>query len=204
MHPIWRFTFTAIAAAAIALGILSIPLLFRGGEAAPPRPTPAPGLRAKAIELKTMPDVADATRRKANAQIAIALVRLYKLAYAQPHPAPDATPGPRPSKRITSAFTKIARTALAKSPNVFDEGADISVHGGTVAYSGVVTFEGKRPLEAMLEINFLAEGTPPARSPVVRVNQRGTLVLKNTPDGWLVDGFDLRFATRPIPEPTPR
>lgn len=206
MHPIWRFILTAVAAAAIALAILATPVLFRGGETAEPRRTPEPGLRATPGEIRTMPDVSATTRGELTAEIGSALVRLYERAFGDPDrpPEPEASPGPKPSVRLRPLLTKIARAALTKSPAVFDDASDLFVYSGTVTFEGVVTFDGKQPLEALVEVDFGGEAVPAARSPVLKVRQRGTMVLKRTGGDWLLDGFDLRFATRPLPSPTPR
>jgi hypothetical protein len=207
MRPTSRFALTVLAAAAIALAISAVPILLREDQPTAVQPTPKPGVQARAGEIRTARDVGAPTRRAVVADISKTLQRLYSRAFVQPQetPGPNDTPRPAPAKRVRASMTKIARSALAKSPGIFDEAADLTVYSGVIRFGGLVTFEGKRPLEALLDVDFAGDAVPVGSlSPAVRVRQRGTIVLKNSADGWLVDGFDLRFATRPFNTPTPR
>ncbi len=208
MRPSTRFLLTVLAATAIALAIVAVPILLRGDDDAqpPPKRTPAPGIRATATSFTTAPEVPAANKRAARLGIEKSLVAMYRRAFAQPAstPAPDASPRPLPAARAATSMTKSARTALVRSPGVFDEAADLSVYRGLIRYGGVVTFEGKRPIEAFLDVDFAGEAVPiGSRSPRVRVRQLGTVVMKRFDHGWFVEGFDLRLVTRPVPTPTP-
>jgi hypothetical protein len=205
-----RFALAAVAAAAIALAIVAVPVLLRQvlrpDEGPAPTAKPAPGITVRAGEISTAPQVGAPTRDAAVAEISQALKELYAQAFEQPQgtPGPDETPRPRPEVRVRTSMTTIARQALAASPGVFDEAADLSVYTATVSFHGVITFDGKTPVEALLGVDFGGEAVPVgARSPAAKVRQTGTLVLKATPDGWLVDGFDLQLATRPLLTSTP-
>lgn len=216
MRPSTRSALVAVAAAAVALAVVAVPVLLRSDDdpEPSPSPTPVPGITATAVEVTSAPQVASELRGRATEEIGAALVTLYERAFTVPDavedaetepdgPDPSPTPTP-PSARLAASMTTIARRALAASPGVFDEAADIHVHSGTVRFEGVITFDGKDPLEALLEVNFLGEGAPlGSRSPLVRLQQKGTLVLRNTDSGWLVDGFDLRLQTAPAPTPSP-
>lgn len=206
MRSIVRFALTALVAAVAALAILTIPILFRGDATTAPRPTPRPGLLVVAEQIRTAPDVSAPTRAAVTAQLGKALKSLYAKGFVQPltTPGPDESPRPAPAKRVAPSLTSIARAGLARSPQVFNEAGDLSVYSGTIVFEGFITFDGKRPIEAMLDVDFSGEAAPVGpRSPLVKLRQTGTVVLKNTSGGWLVDGFDLRLATRPLPSPTP-
>lgn len=207
MRPTTRFALTVLAAAAIALAISAVPILLREDQPTAVQPTPEPGLRTRAGEIRTAPDVGAPTRKAVVSDISEALHKLYSRAFVQPQttPGPKASPRPLPAKRVRRSMTNIARAALAKSPGIFDEAADLTVYSGVISYSGLVTFDGKRPVEALLDVSFGGDAVPVGSlSPAVRLRQSGTIVLKNTDDGWLVDGFDLSFATRPLDTPTPQ
>ncbi len=211
VRPTTRYLLAAVAAAAVALAIVAVPVLLRDDEGPGPgaSPTPKPGITAKARQVTSAPQVAAEVRGAATRDLGGALRTLYRTAFTESadtpaEPDPEATAPPRPSRRIGNSMTSIARRALATNPDVFDEGAGLSVFSGAVVFSGVITFDDERPVEALLEVDFLGDATPTGLSaPIVRVHQVGNLVMRNTESGWLVDGFDLRLATRPLVSPSP-
>jgi hypothetical protein len=162
------------------------------------------GIDAHAKEIRTVPDVGTDTRRKAAREIADAIERVYTAALTRPvDSAAGASPSPGPARRVRDLFTTGAVAALKKSPDVFDLGP-LVVTAGTANFSGVITFVGKDAKDALIELDFVGRATPiESTEPAVRVHQRGTLGLRRTQDGWLVQSFDLRLATRPESTPSP-
>lgn len=155
--------------------------------------------------MRVVPDDVTSPRRKAATdEISSALRRLYTRAFMKGGPASVASPRPSPLLRLHSSMTKAAIAALKKSPDVFDAGDDLVVFKGSLRYGGLVTFGTRKPVEALLEVEFIGRAAPQGRNvPIARVHQRGTILLHRTSTTWLVDGFDLRIETRPQPSPTP-
>lgn len=206
MAPILRFALTVIAAIVIVGSIVAGPALLRSPEVEPPQVTPKPGITVSAKEMRTVPNVSSERRRLVTKEIGRSLRIFYTRGFIQPAatPLPNESPRPRPSRRVTRFLTKQARTALARQPGPFDDAEDLAVYTGTVAFGGLLTFDGRDPVEAFLDVDFGGHATPVGRSsPQVKVRQVGTIVLKHADDMWLVDGFDLKLVVRPVPTPTP-
>lgn len=204
MSPVIRSALTFAAGVVIALAFTIGPSLVRSGDEAVPTKTPKPGITAVSKEISTVPEVSPQRRKAVTKDIAKTLRGFYTRAFIQPAatPLPDASPRPKTTRRVNELLTKQARAAFADNSRPFDEASDLAVYTGDVAFEGMIVFDGRRPLEAFLEIDFGGLATPVGRSsPIVRVRQLGTLVLKNVDGRWFVDGFDLKFVTRPSPSP---
>jgi hypothetical protein len=200
---LWAFLFAAIGFGAARAADYVVER-----DASVPEPTPptATGISATAKTIRTVPDVSDERRSDAVDDLGDTLRKLYELAFTRP---PDETPPPTPratptpARRVRELMTDDAVATLKRSPDAFDIGA-LSVTDGRVVYEGVITFGLKKPSAAYLDVDFVGRAVPVGRtSPVARVHQRGTLSLKRASSGWRIDGFDLRFATRPEPTPSP-
>ena len=205
MSAILRTGLTVAAAIAVVLAFVAGPSLFRSDDVAP-APTAKPGITATPGQLRFVPEVQQNRRRAARDGVASMLKNLYTKAFVQPAatPPPERSPRPRPTRRIGTLLTKQARTALAKRPRAFDLAGDLALYSGVVKFSGLIVFVGSKPAESFLDVEFRGVATPVGRSsPVAIVSQRGKVVLKRTADGWFVDGFDLKLATRPQPTPRP-
>ncbi|MGH2758913.1 MAG: hypothetical protein ACRDKJ_05040, partial [Actinomycetota bacterium] len=157
-------------------------------------------------ELALVPPGSDELQRRITSDIGAVLAELYERAFvpqaagASPDPTTEATP----ASRIRSFFTKKAAAALQKDPDVFERARDLTIARGRVTFGGLATLEGSKPVQALLEVVFDATATPEQRvSPLVRVRQRGTILLVYRSNRWFVDGFDLRFSSAPVtPSPT--
>lgn len=203
-----RRVLAAILFFAIGFGVARGADYLAEREPAAPEASPSvTGISADAKEIRTVPDVSKERRKDATGELAETLRTLYSLAFTRPPDAtPEPTPTPSPARRVRELLTDEAVAALKKSPEVFDLG-ELVVTGGVVTFRGVVTFGPKRPGQAYLDVDFVGRATPIGRStPIVRVHQRGTISLDHRSEGgarWRIDGFDLRFATKPEPTPTP-
>lgn len=210
MRPSIRFLLAVLAATAISLVIVAVPILLRGGgePAATPAPAPTPGLRVVAGDVVTAPQVPAAAERQARLAIEKALLGMYRSAFVRPAATPDPdsspTPRPRPAALAGQSMTRGARAALRDSPEIFDEARDLSVYAGRVSYGGMISFQGEQGVEAFLNVDFAGDATPIGpMSPRVRIRQRGTVVMKRFDHGWFVHDFALRTAIRPVPTPAP-
>ena len=90
------------------------------------------------------------------------------------------------------------RTLPLPDQIVFRRVDDVRLTSGRLTFGGVVTLEGSRPVQAYLEVVFDAEGRSEGVARDVRIRQEGSLLMLATSEGWRVDGFDLRFASRPV------
>jgi len=205
-RPNPRFTL-AVFAVAVALAIAVFVALTQREKEPVAQPQATPGIVATAKELALVPPVSDDVQRTITRDIGELLTELYERAFV-----PEATmqtPAPTgetsPSSRIDSLFTRKAAEALRKDPDVWERAADLAIGRGRVTFGGLATIEGAKPVQALLEVDFEATGTPEQRvSPVVRVRQEGTILLVYSSDRWFVDGFDLQFASAPVtPSPSP-
>ena len=203
-----RRVLAAILFFAIGFGVARAADYLAERDPEPPDATPSvTGISTDAKVIRTVPDVSSERRKDATGELAETLRALYTLAFTRPPDAtPEPTPTPSPARRVRDLLTDDAVAALKKSPGVFDLG-ELVVTGGTVTFDGVITFGPKKPGKAYLDVDFVGRATPVGRSsPVVRVHQRGTISLDRRSEGtprWRIDGFDLRFATKPEPTPTP-
>jgi hypothetical protein len=204
-RPNHGFTLAVFAVAA-ALAIAVVVALTNQDEPAA-QPTATPGIVATAKELALVPPVSDEVQRTITREIGVLLTELYERAFVPE--AATRTPAPTgevsASSRIDSLFTRKAAEALRKDPDVWERAADFAIGRGRVTFGGLATLEGSKPVQALLEVEFEATGTPEQRvSPVVRVRQKGTVLLVYSSDRWFVDGFDLEFASAPVtPSPSP-
>jgi hypothetical protein len=170
-------------------------------------PTPTPGVFAAPLELALVPPGSDELQRQITRDIGDVLAALYERAFVPQ--ASETTPAPTgeetPARRIRSLFTEKAAAALREDPDVFERATDLTIARGRVTFGGLATLEGDKPVQALLEVVFDATATPEERvSPLVRVRQRGTILMVYRSDRWFVDGFDLRFASAPVtPSPSP-
>jgi hypothetical protein len=190
-------------ATAIAVGAF----YFGKEDAETPRPPTTPEqITVHPDVIRTVPDhVGAKTRRAAAEDIGDALRSVYRAAFMRsPRSAPSpASPSPSVARRLRDYMTKDATAAVKKSPDVFDIGALVVTHG-SVTFDGAVTFDGKQATGALLSVDFIGRATPISRStPVARVHQKGSISMRWSSGRWLVDGFELRLATRPEPTPTP-
>lgn len=196
----------ALAFAAL-LAVVVVPIVLLKDEAAQaPEPTPFTGVVAVAKELRAVPELPPERRDQLVRELTRLLGRLYTRAFAAPEPAatPPPSPQPTPSTPVDGFFTDRALKALRSDPEVFKPIETLQLGSGRVEFGGIVTVAEAEPREVLLEVDFRAEGLPEGRtSPEVRLHQRGTLYLVTTSKGWRVDGFDLDFASRPEPTPTP-
>jgi hypothetical protein len=171
-------------------------------------PTPTPGVFPAPLELALVPPGSDELQRQITSDIGAVLAELYERAFV-PQAATETTPAPTgeitPASRIRSLFTKKAAAALREDPDVFERATDLTIARGRVTFGGLATLEGDKPVQALLEVVFDATATPEERvSPLVRVRQRGTILMVYRSNRWFVDGFDLRFASAPVtPSPSP-
>lgn len=206
MKALPRSLLTAAIAAAIATSIVAAPVLLSSSEDAAPGPTPTPGIRVKAGEIRAVPTDSKAILDQAKAEIGETLLELYTTAFVAPEDVPASpSPAPGPSERISASFTKDARAALASNPGVFDETDGLSVFSGDISYSGLVSYADSEPFEAFLDVEFLGDATPDgASAPVARVHQKGTLQLRRSAGEWFVSSFALRLSTRPATTPSPK
>lgn len=198
------------AAAAVIVAVVGITLYSERTETSEPQPTPVPAITATATGIRTVPDVPATTRRSAAAALTKTLDTLYTRAFIPPvsDQAVGRSPSPAPALRIESRvrglMTARAIAALKKSRGVFEEIDELDVYDGTVEFRGVITFAGTVPVDALLHVDFTGHATPPGRTgPRVRIRQFGEMRLVRTANTWLVDGFDLRLTTRPLPTPEP-
>jgi hypothetical protein len=194
---------TAVVLATTVVVVVAVYLGRR--DAALPEPSMTPvGITAHATDIRTVPDVSPKARKDVADILAATLRLLYTRAFtATLQATPSTSPTPGPARRLKSLMTKPAVAALKKSPGVFDLG-ELVVTNGAIVFSGLVTFDGKEPYDALLDVEFVGRATPLGMStPVARVHQEGTIGLRRSPVGWLIDSFDLRFATKPQPTPTP-
>ena len=210
-RTVWPMSATSRAAravaglfiAAVAIGLLAF-YLDKGERPTPAPPPVAPGITAHAGTVRTVPNVGRDTRGRTASEIASTLEDLYARAFGRPVDPPATSPSPGPARRVRELLTTGAVAALKKEPDVFDVG-ELVVTSGSVDFSGVITFVDDEPHDALVQIDFVGSATPiDATEPVVRVHQTGTLGLRRTGERWLVRSFDLRFATRPEPSPSPR
>jgi hypothetical protein len=205
MAPRSRPSLVISILASIALAVVAVLLyLGRRDAGAPAAPPPSVGLKVHATDLRTVPDVSTMKRKTTADDLAGVLRKVYTRAFTGPLDAtPSTSPSPSPARRIRDLLTPPAVAALKKSPDVFDLGP-LVVTNGKLAFGGVVTFDGKDPVGALLDVNFVARATPIASTtPVAQIHQEGTISLRHTSEGWLVDGFDLRIDSRPEPTPSP-
>jgi hypothetical protein len=192
------------AAAVLAIAVVGAVALLNRRTEHPAQATPRPGIAAVATDVETVPKLPTARRLQIVSELGAALTRLYTVAFV----SPEATPAPASSPRIVedrlkTFFTPKARAALA-SDNVFRLQKGLELDHGRIGFSGVVTIEGADPVQALLDVDFLSVASQEGdRGPQVRVHQQGTISLVRAGQRWLVEGFDLRFATKPIPSPTP-
>ncbi len=206
MSPLLRTALTAIAAVAIVWALIAASGALRSQDDATTQPTPKPGITVRSTQMRTIPDVSAQRRRLVTKDVANALRTFYETAFVRPAatPAPDQSPWPRPTRRVSALMSKQARRALVKDPGPLDQAEDLAIYTGTITFGGLLTFDGRRPVEAFLDVDFDAVGVPVGRSsPHVKLRQLGKIVLKQTAEGWLVDGFDIELKTKPIPTPTP-
>lgn len=203
MRTTSRSAFNSVLFAAIALGLLTTPVVI-GRQGSPPASTRASVITSTVGPFRSVPKVTSTRRRIAISEIGTTLRSMYTRAFVPTAADERASPRPSAARKLRSFMTSPATAALKASEGVFD------IHGlvlasGSVTFSGLVTFGSKHPIDALLEIEFEGRATPAARaSPFVDVHQLGRIELKRTSLGWLVDGFDLELKTRPAPTPTPR
>jgi hypothetical protein len=192
-----------LPAAIVVLIAGGIAALRQFDEEPPPQATPTPGITVTAGEIRALPDVSGTRRRVATEELESALERFYREAFIAPESSKDA-PAPGPLQRIRTLMTSAAREAAKKRPEIFESTADLSVTSGNAVFSGLVTMDGAKPLHALLDVDFNALATPIGYdTPVAKIRHVGTLRMKRTKTGWLVDGFDLRMRTQPLPSPSP-
>lgn len=195
-----------VLALAALLAAIVVPIVF-DSDSRPPEPTPSPGIVAVAEEMRTVPPLPPALERTLAREIGDMVADLYERAFVtvriETKPAP--TGGASPQLRLAGLFTPKAAAALTNDADVFQRIEDLEVARGRVTFGGLATLEGSKPVQALLEIVFEASGTPAQRvSPIVRLTQRGTLLLVHSSNRWLVDGFDLKFDSAPVsPSPSP-
>jgi hypothetical protein len=210
-HSAPRLPSEIALATVIGLLIAAVPIMFRTDDSpVSPSQPPRTGVTAYVKSLRTVPGVGDDRRRVLAKGIAHDLDVLYTRAFVveeqRPGPTP-ATPTPRPpapSKKVSSLLTGRARAALKQSPGIFDELRGLTIREARLSFQGVVTLDGAKALEALLDVTIVGTATPVgANGPVLKLKQAGTISLRRSPNQWLVDGFDLRLRTRPMPSPAP-
>jgi hypothetical protein len=155
-------------------------------------------------EIRTIPRLEPTRKQQLIEQLEGALAELYGRAFFHEGAAPTAPPSPlpSPSTRVDDLFTEKARAALRKDPDVFSPGP-VRAKEGRVSFDGVVTLDGTRPLQALLQIEFIASGSPTGNvSSDLRLEQKGTLLLSATKAGWRVAGFGLTFSSA-LASPSP-
>ncbi len=196
----------AVLLTAAALAVVAVPLVLLR-EDTQPQQTVTPGVIADAKEIRTVPQLDRTLKKALIAQLGDVLETLYERAFITeglPEPTDDPRPVPSPATRVDSFFTGRARAALQSDPEVFSTVEALRVTSGRVAFAGIATLEGRRPLQALLEIDFQAVGQPRSLvGPEVRIRQKGTLLLVAMPEGWRVGSFDVDFSLRPVVSPTP-
>ncbi len=199
------FTLAVFAvAAALAVAVF---VALSAEETPSDGPTPSPGVFPAPLELALVPPGSDELQQQITDEIGVVLSRLYERAFVPE--AAGMTPGPDGEmttwSNIRPLFTQKAAEALRKDADVFERATDLTIARGRVTFGGLATLEGSKPVQALLEVVFDATATPEERvSPLVRVRQRGTILLVYRRNQWFVDGFDLKFATAPAtPTPSP-
>ncbi len=205
--PRSRFLLTAAATLAVLAGAVVTYVSFAERNEDAPEATPRPGLAVTASEIRVVPDDVMVSRRAAAAaELSKTLRAFYTRAFfASPslQRGDDlATPRPTRWSQLRESMTKSAFAALERSPGVFDAG-ELVVFEGTLTFGGLVTFGSAKPAEALLDVDLVARAAPAGDGhPIAKVHQTGTIRMTRTSTGWLVDGFDLRFESRPLPTPT--
>jgi hypothetical protein len=199
-----RVPLVLIAAAALAVIAVPVALFDREG-AEEGQATPTPSFKAVAKEIRTIPQLDPRRKDELIQGLAGTLERLYSSAFVQaekPREMPP-SPQPTPATNVDEFFTSKARSALRKHPDVFRTVGSVHVTNGQVAFGGLVTIEGSKPVQAFLEVSFAGTGSPAgSASPRVKISQKGTLLLTGTSDGWRVAGFNLKLGSETI-EPSP-
>ena len=195
-----------VLAVAAVMAAIVVPIVLVGPEPdREPAETPAPRVEVAAGQIRTVPELPGERKNALVGELGEALEELYARAFVVPGPEATAPPSPQPTPatRVDGFFTSKARAALRKDPDVFRAVDAVRVSGGKLSFGGIVTLEGSRPVQALLQIGFDAEGRPSGRAtPTVHLRQEGRLLLVSTSNGWRVDGFELRFSSRPV-EPSP-
>jgi hypothetical protein len=198
---VWLFV-----AAVVAAIVVPVVILERETPEAP-QTTPIAGIQAIAGEVRTVPQLPRQRKKQLVTQLSGVLATLYERAFLGSGPTPTAPPSPEPTPAtpVDALFTARAREALRAHPDLFRPAPGAHIEEGQVAFSGIATLDGSTPLQALLEVTFKAMGTFEGRtSPIVAMRQQGTLLLLAGPNGWRVDGFDLKFHMEPAqPTPTP-
>jgi hypothetical protein len=196
---------TLVLIVAAVLGVIAVPVALvnrRPVHQAFPS-TPAPGFKAVAHGIRTIPQLDSGKKRNLVGGIAQALERLYAAAFVDAQKETPASPEPTPATNVDAFFTSKARAALREHPEVFRTVDSVRVKSGQVTFGGIVTLEESKPVQAFLEVSFAGTGTPEGtRSPRVKMKQTGTLLLTGTSAGWRVAGFNLRFGSESL-EPSP-
>ncbi|HYZ91500.1 MAG TPA: hypothetical protein VFA34_03790 [Actinomycetota bacterium] len=190
--------FPMILVVAAVLAVVVIPLVWIGRESGKGRGTVAPG-RVEAVpgEIRTIPQLSAERKSELIEQLKGALRELYGRAFLREGDPPTIPPSPQPSPatRVDDLFTANAQAALRKDPEVFRPGP-VRAKEGRVTFAGVVTLEKWKPVQALLDVEFIAGGSPTGNVTAdLRLQQKGTLLLTATKAGWRVAGFGLAFSS---------
>jgi len=193
-----RGTVAVVVAVVAVMALLVVPLVAR--KPARDRSGRARGITVAAGQLVIVPPVPEPVRRAATADLSDFLRLLYRRAFTTD--ATPTSPSPSSSSPIDDLMTPSALTALRAQPDVFDVGSGVRVVDGVVRFAGTATAEANRPVQALLEIDFVADAT--SSGTPVTVEQKGSVLVAQTAQGWRVAGFDLHTVAASVtPSPAP-
>ena len=200
-----RLPLPLILAAVVAVIVVPI-ILVRSNSDRSAGPEHDNGVDVVTGQIRTIPQLSAERKSEVVEQLKAVLQNLYERAFLEGGTAATAPPSPEPTPatRVDDLFTANARKALHKDPDVFRL-AGAAASEGKLSVEGVITLEESKPVQALLQVDFVGTGDPRGGK-TLRISQKGTLLLSATPDGWRVAGFGLRFESElatPSPSPTP-